>query len=255
VGSPPGYEPIPGREPEGKEGGRLGVEVAIFLFTVLGTGLFGLASWAMFANPLANPGETPHPKVAGGVVFAVLAGACLIGGLRWTVRVRTGHGRHSAHPIEGGSRRGAGMADRRAHPVAAFFIFGLAHALTLGLAAAAGLVRLLSTVGPGWTQGGPPTPGETALVVMLSVLAVVCFLAGQALRLAWRPESKTVAPLPGRSLRVGEPGANLIDPATGEVMTRLSPGAKVIAGEVAGQRMKVTTEDGRTGWVDQRSVF
>ena len=63
------------------------------------------------------------------------------------------------------------------------------------------------------------------------------------------------AVLAGRAWHVSEPGTNLTDSPGGTQVARLSGGAGVVEVERQGDFIKVTTRDGRTGWVDRRSVF
>jgi hypothetical protein len=104
--------------------------------------------------------------------------------------------------------------------------------------------------------------GAEPAMIGFGVAAAVVFLGG--LWGVWRvgtgywgrrpaPDAATT---PGRRWRISEPGANLTDlPGSGEVVVRLGPGARVVEVDRQEGYLQVTAPDGRTGWVDWRSLF
>jgi hypothetical protein len=119
------------------------------------------------------------------IVVVVLAGVCLVGGLWWAWRVRTGcWGR--------GARAGKGtvMAERRGHPEAGWVIGLVALVGTLALAFLSWVMFThpfadvrAGCIADGWSCPGDPQPNVPA-GVLCAVLAGGCFVGG--LWVSWR---------------------------------------------------------------------
>jgi hypothetical protein len=60
---------------------------------------------------------------------------------------------------------------------------------------------------------------------------------------------------PDRTWRVSEPGTDLTDSPGGTKVAHLPSGTVVVEVERQGHFIKITAPDGRTGWLERRSVF
>jgi hypothetical protein len=154
--------------------------------------------------------------------FALVLGdlAVLIGGLWLAVRVGTGRFSRAGWVVTG------------------------------GLAAMVGVTGIvLSAIGAsrGVTEG-------FRLALCLALGLLVAFGLALVVRARrYTPEGHG-PDLQGRTRHVFEPGTDLTDSPGGTKVARLPGGTRVVELEGQGNHIKVTTRDGRTGWLDRHSV-
>ena len=116
-----------------------------------------------------------------------------------------------------------------------------------------GCIGTDGSCGPGWAEA-----------VLSFAPAVLCLVWGlvKAWRVATGRSSTNRAPAagapadPGLTWRVSEPGVDLMDSLGGsEMVARLPAGTEVAEVERLGDFVRVTTWDGRSGWVERHTLF
>jgi hypothetical protein len=136
-------------------------------------------------------------------------------------------------------------APRRSIPGAAVGIVVLTLVLTAVLG---GCAALLNTHWGGLGDGGDPRTGQA---IVVGVAAGVCFVGGLwlAVRVARNPSARR--PPVGPNWRVAEPGVVATwYRSGGPQAVYLAAGVSVVEVERVGNRVRVTTSDGVSGWVD-----
>jgi hypothetical protein len=237
----------------GERRGNPGAAFGTVVLTVVLTALLGGCTWLL-------------RYWLGAWLVGLLAGVCFVDGMWWARRVGTGHWGLRREPVV--EAPGPGVAADGEGPSrrwAAFHIMVRTLALTVVLGFGALIVAFVMSIDScGFIGTARPCGSQWGYLTLL-IPAAVCLVWG--LVKAWRVATGRSTPggerpaasapaEPGRTWRVSEPGAVLVDSPSGMgVVARVGAGTAVVEAERRGDYIKVTAPDGRTGWLERRSVF